>query len=63
MTTNTRLVIAGHAYRPLKAQFGRWPIPACECGEQLLNWKIDTKTAREIHRAHKKAVARENGAR
>ncbi|MCM3521798.1 hypothetical protein [Curtobacterium sp. P97] len=53
------VVLRGHAFRPVKNPIApRGVIPWCECGEQLLLWPIDSKTARHIHDRHKASIMR-----
>lgn len=50
--------IAGHAYRPTRNKFGWNVTPGCECGAHLLGWSVTGKTARDIHREHKRQAIR-----
>jgi hypothetical protein len=59
MSETQRIILPGHAYRPTKNPYGQKVISGCECGEHLVSWATNDKTARFIHAEHKKAIVRE----
>ena len=64
MSEAEKVTLAGHAYRPTPNPLSyRGITPGCECGEHLLGWPVTRKTARYIHREHKKAIIRERAAK
>ena len=54
-----KVIVKGHTYKPAKGVNGKWVVPGCECGQTLLGWAVNAKTARSIHLEHKKAILRD----